>query len=138
MLLGFVPDGLVSARIFPRGFFDFVPPFMTAIALLLGYVVARWMRDRTAVWAWLPGVLWFAYGAWSELLPMGLYESRHGLSPSALDHVFAQLLTSNCGDTECLYQFFYTVPAVLAIAYSLSSWLTLRFSRGDSAAVVQP
>lgn len=129
LLLGFVPDGLISERAFHSGFFAVVPPFVTGIAVLFGYVIARWLRLNAAKWAFVPGMLWFAFGFRFELLPMGRYAAQHGLSPSAVQYVFAQLLTTKCGDTECFYQLFYTWPAIVAIAYSLSSGVTLALNR---------
>jgi hypothetical protein len=58
MLIGFVPETLVSKLYSNRGLEPYSPA-IAAAALFLGYFVGfRLLNLRTATWAWAPGLLW--------------------------------------------------------------------------------
>lgn len=123
MAIGFLPEGTIAGNVYGgASMFGPLPPFMITIACVLGFLVARKWHDRCAVWAWLPGVLWLVLAA--NDLGWG-----HGHSSAPYRYLWDNLFTNRCGDTECLYEFFGTVPLVISIAYSLTSWITLRFGR---------
>lgn len=88
------------------------PPVTIAIAILLGALISRTWRYERAVWAWVPTLLWLAWGVFG--------------SGWSHEYVFDNFFTNKCGATECAYEFFYTTPLVVSIAYSAASWIGLK------------
>src|SRR4029077_20565458 len=64
MVFGFFPEAGLGPSLYGNTMFEAVFPFMTGTATLLGFIVARAWRDRESIWVWIPGVLWFAMGAY--------------------------------------------------------------------------
>jgi hypothetical protein len=124
MLVGFVPEALVGNLYHGTAVEPFTP-FVTTIAALLGVLLARKLHDTAALWTWVPGVLIFF---------QGVYELTRYWSPSwsntasRWQYAFSNLLTPNCGSTECLYELLSTTPLVCSVAYSLTSYVVLRKS----------
>jgi hypothetical protein len=112
MVTGFVPDAVIPnfyGGAYALGAF---PPVTIAIAVVLGVLISRSCRDGRAVWAWVPALLWLAWGI-----------SASGWSH---EYVFHNFFTNKCGSTECLYELFYTAPLVVSVAYSSACWIALR------------
>jgi hypothetical protein len=130
MVFGFALEAGLGSTLYGNTVLEAFFPFMTAIAALLGFLVAIRWRDREAVWVWIPGVLWFA---------VGVYETgwRSGAAPSTQVSVaIANLFGSRdrCAESECLYELFHTAPLMCSIAYSLTAWLTLKFRTSNNSA----
>ncbi len=127
MVVGFIPEATLGQWIFSHVTHSLEPfsPFVAAIAAVLGFLVARSWHDRRAVWAWIPGLLWFALGIHSMLLVNGIVQSGQWVGSSPSRFLFDNLLSDKCGDTECLNELFFTTPLVCSVAYSLASGATL-------------
>jgi len=81
-------------------------PLPVAIGALIRYF-RRSRKQLPAYLAWvLPGALFIA--AYVNLSRDSLYT-----------HPWTQLLSEHCDETECLYEWFFTVPFLSAIGYSL-------------------
>ncbi len=129
MSLGFIPEGTIGNLYHGTPAEPFFP-FMTAIAALLGLAVAHFRRDTRAVWTWIPGLLWFALGAY-DLSSGG---AGQWVGSTRAKYLFENLLTDRCADTECLYELFVTAPLVTSAAYALTSWITLQAHSKTSGA----
>jgi hypothetical protein len=125
-MVGLIPEALVG-RIWRFTPVEPFAPGMAFAALLIGYFFSNRLTGRSPVgqWAWTIGSVWFLYG---------LHELTRSWSPtwsnekSAWDHAKGQLFGPNrvCGDSECLYQFFFTLPLVLSLTYSLGALVKAR------------
>lgn len=119
MTIGILPEAFIGGPLYGHTWLVPFSPFMCAAAALLGFLAARKLRDRAAIWVWVPGVLWFSWAVFQLV--------HEGPLPHAV-FVFNNLMgpTDKCADSECLYELFYTMPLTCSIAYSVASWLTLR------------
>jgi hypothetical protein len=118
MLLGFIPEDLLS-RFYRFSSIQAFAPGIGVTALLLGFFVSHRFRDLPlASWIWVIGSIWFF---------CGVHELTSSWSPSwshersAWEYAKTQLFSPRCGDTECLYQLFYTVPLVASVMYSVGA-----------------
>jgi hypothetical protein len=110
---------------------SFYDPFFWVPALLLGYLVARRLRHRSArlegVLAGLLLLLLISFDVASmKRAPyyIGLTEGHYW------DYEFRDLFLPNdrtCASSERLGQLLFTWPFVAAVAYSIGAWLSLRF-----------
>jgi hypothetical protein len=125
MIIGFVPEALLSPLYYNTG----IEPFAPAIAftaLLLGYFVSfRVFRARAARWIWVLGLLWLTFGIFDETKFWGPSWSSE---KSRAGYVFAQFFgpTSKCSGSECLDELFYTMPFVASVMYSVGSYVRTR------------
>ena len=132
IVVGFVPEGMIGERLYAGTVLQPFFPFIACVAALLGFLVARFWPDGRAHWAWIPGLLWFAFGIYFDVLAGGGWRTASwGHQTPPFRYVLDNLLTSRCGDTECLYELLYTAPFVSSITYSLASWMTLKFTRAS-------
>lgn len=125
MLLGFIPE-LLLGRLWRFTPFEPFFPGMSVTALLLGYFVSKRLWEaRGATWTWVAGSVWFIYGI-HDLTRF--WSARWSHDKSAWDYAMKQLFGPNqvCGTTECLYQFFYTLPLAASVLYSVGSFLRKR------------
>jgi len=91
-------------------------------------------RGFLTLWSWIPGLLVFCFGA---LELMRWWSPSWDYSPNRWQYAVRNLLTSNCGSTECLDELFYTMPFVCSIAYSVASYYVLRRTRQLQRAIVE-
>jgi hypothetical protein len=128
-IVGFFPEGLVGDW-YRNTPLDAFVPCMSAVAILLGILVARSrsLADKRARWAWIPGLFWFGFGVHSMLFVGGVPQTGAWGGSTPFRYLLDNLLggTSKCGDTECLDELIFTMPLVVSTAYSLASWITLR------------
>ena len=101
-------------------------PFVVGSALLAAFASSRWFRG-VAPFVGLLGLL---------ALYLGGHELWRGWDPSwshqtRQDYVLSQLFGTGagCHDSECLYALFFGLPFVCLTTYSLSSLVTLYFTR---------
>lgn len=131
MVIGFFPESLIGERWYHDTPLQAFAPVMCAIAVLLAILLARSLADKRAIWAWIPGLLWFGFGVYDMLFVHGVLQTGAwaGSTPFRylLDNLFGG--PSKCGDTECLYEVFLTMPLAISVAYSVASWITLRHAR---------
>jgi hypothetical protein len=101
-------------------------PFVVVSALLAAFASSRWFR-RAAPFVGLLGLLALYLGGqelWRAWSPSWSHQTRE-------DYVLSQLFGtgSGCHDSECLYVLFFGLPFVCLTTYSLSSLVTLYFTR---------
>ena len=131
--LGFLPEATLG-QLYHGTAIEPFSPFMAGSAALLGVFVARKLLDRAALWSWIPGLLVFCFGA---LELMRWWSPSWDYSPKRWRYAVRNLLTSNCGSTECLDELFYTMPFVCSIAYSVASYYVLRRTRHLQPAIFE-
>jgi protein-S-isoprenylcysteine O-methyltransferase Ste14 len=135
-IVGFFPEGFVGERWYYNSPLEAFVPCMSAVAILLGILVARSssLADKRAMWAWIPGLFWFGFGVHNMLLVGGVLQTGAwtGSTPFRflMDNLFGG--TPKCGDTECLDELIFTMPLVVSTAYSLASGITLRLRQVNS------
>jgi len=103
------------------------------IGTLLGYIaiiscgfLSGWflytkVPAKTALFAWVLPAAFLTYSAVSWQMTMAKYDST-----------WSTYFGTNCGGSECMYQFFLTAPFYTALAYSVGA-LTARLRRSDSS-----
>jgi hypothetical protein len=130
MVIGFIPEAKLGG-VFYNTYVGVFSPFLLVPAAALGYAVARWLKLREAVWAWIPAVIWFGAGAYE--VASGLHVGHHSTLTNLFDNLLAP--TDKCAGSECVYELIYTTPLACSVAYSLVSWLTLRTHRAPAVRV---
>ena len=106
-------------------------PVQIALALLLGWLLGRFLAHRSMLWVWvLPlAVLGCALVAFSSTGQLLLHQYARLSSPSLLPHFFGW----GCQNL-CLDQLLITMPFYSAGAYSLGAWLARRIGPPSSFA----
>ena len=85
-------------------------PVQAVVGLLLGFVLAKWMRRSIMVWVWVLPLVFLCLAA------LFLHENFH----SILNHYFGQ----GCRPTDrCFDQLALTLPLITTIAYALGAKL---------------
>jgi hypothetical protein len=108
-------------------------PVLWGPGLILGLLVNRFALKSTACWVWLAGMVWMACGLFASLYT---YHARFAGICSSLDSIwdgFFSYGSSYCGDHQNLMLF--TVPTFNSIAYSLGSWVALRFGASGTSSL---
>jgi hypothetical protein len=124
MLIGFLPEALVSRAYYNTGLEPYSPA-NAASALLLGYFVSYRLRVRVAMWTWTIGALWLVIGVneltrhWSA--SWSPEKTRWGY---AIANLFGP--TIRCSDSECLYELLVTTPFAASVMYSIGAYLRNR------------
>lgn len=100
-------------------------PCQVALALLLGWILGRALRDRSMLWVWLLPSLGMAYALFNipTLVPSLVKpEFQAGIGQSRLFHYFG----SGCQlGNYCIDQTSFTRPFYASLAYSLAAWVAL-------------
>ena len=132
VVLSFVPLHRVGPHWRLITFLTDVPysPAFWLAALILGYVVNRYMGDRVACWVGVAGLLFMV------LLILGSYPGyRHpGYELAASKHSFTNYIVGSlfaldpnrCPGDECLGKLFFTTPMLNSVAYSIGAAAALR------------
>jgi hypothetical protein len=125
MVIGFLPEAFISRYYYNSGF-EAYSPAIFATAIMLGYLVTRLLGHSPAMWVWIVGLVWLAYGAYD-----GSRQWYMGLAHSRLDYIVANFFgpSSKCSDTECLDELFVTTPFAATVGYSLGAPFGLRSYR---------
>lgn len=125
MFIGFLPE-LLASRYYYNSGFEAYSPAILATAVILGYLVSRRLGHSPAMWVWIVGLVWLAYGAREQ----SSYWYK-GLATSRVDYIAANFFGSarKCSDTECLGEFFFTTPFAATVGYSLGAAFGLRSYR---------
>jgi len=115
---GNLVDKVVAEPLFKIGADNpyFAGPIL--MAFILGWV-ARRSESRSAAWMWvLPTVaLVWNVMSWKSHSPLPRWED-----------VRANFFTSNCGDSDCIYELLITAPFYTSVAYSLG-WVVRGLGR---------
>jgi hypothetical protein len=103
-------------------------PIHIVLGLLLGWLLARSLRDRSMLWVWLlPSILLgYAFVAIPTLTPSHIpFELQAGNGQSRLYHYFGWGCQFVNG---CVDQSAFTRPFYASVAYSIGAWLALKTS----------
>jgi hypothetical protein len=128
MSIGLILEGTVG-RLYRH---TAAEPFMPCIAItafVLGLLVSdRIDRVQLASWTWTIGLIW---------LLIAIRELTHSWDPrwahtrTAWDYARSQLfpvpIYDRCGNTECLYQFFFAIPFIASVGYSAGGFAKKHF-----------
>lgn len=101
-------DHLADGRVF----FLVDEPYYIApvlIAFCLGFLARRFFRNRTGGWVWVVPAFFLLAGILSW--------QNGGYRPYWPD-VWNNYFGSDCGSSECLYEFFVTAPFYTSVAYT--------------------
>lgn len=118
--------------------FDFAMPYNPLLwvsGVLLGLLVNRFARHRSACWVGaIALLLMFAVMVWdiSIFKRSGYYGAL--TQGHYWKYEFGQLFSpddATCSDSECLGKLLVTLPVVASIAYSIGAWLGLRSWHSD-------
>lgn len=91
------------------------------VASIVAYLRNRRGLPISALFVWvLPAIVF--YWAYLDL----------GQPGNPDHHPWRELIGSDCGSSECLYQLFATTPLVFSVAYSLTSLFVLVLGRSRS------
>jgi len=112
------PNGSVVDRVLDQPLFKlgadnpyFAGPVLTGF--IFGWTSHRFFVSRTAAWVWIVPALVLAWNlvTWKSYSPL----------PHWAD-VRANFFTSNCGDSDCLYELVVTGPFYTSVAYTVG-WI---------------
>jgi hypothetical protein len=99
-------------------------PIFWGTGFVLGFLLNRSMRNSSAKWVWLVGVLWLIVMGASEVRT---YDPRWCLGCSLRQYVWDSLFSYwNCSQ-ECLGQALVTAPMLSSVAYSVGAVVGNRF-----------
>jgi hypothetical protein len=101
-------------------------PVQIALALLLGWLLGRSLRDRSMTWVWLfpPVSLGYALVMIPTLIPQFVRPAfQAGIGQSRLSHYFGWGCQSG---NYCLDQNSFTRPFYASVAYSLAALIALK------------
>jgi hypothetical protein len=122
MIIGFLPEALVSRMYYNTGLEPY-SPMIAVTAFLLGYFAAgRIFSGRAATFVWIIGLVWIVFGIydttryWSA--SWSPEKTRWGY---ALANLFGP--TVKCSGSECLAELFFTTPLTASITYSVRAYL---------------
>jgi len=114
-------------------FFDWYPPYVCAVGLILGFVANRGTLKRVACRVWISGAAWLAFGMLDSVRG---YDPRFYQGCSPLENVVNAFFVLNgrrCGGGgSTLAGAFFTMPALNSVAYSVGAWVALRFGRSEN------
>jgi len=106
-------DHVVGQPLFKLGTNDSYPVLSVLIGFILGALSHRVFRTRGAAWVWILPLC---------ILLWNILTWNTGGYGTYWRGVWDNYFGSNCGGSECLYEFFVTVPFYTSSAYSLG-WL---------------
>lgn len=106
-------------------------PALWGSSLVLGFLVNRRLRSRSASWVWALGLAWLSIWVW------GAIDSYHASSCqgcSVTQNVWRNLFTisEHACSQDCLPELFGTTPVLNAFAYSLGASLGLRSAQVEN------
>jgi hypothetical protein len=111
-------------------------PFLWGSGLLLGFLINRSMRDRSACWLGLFGArALVSVMAWDVSFLSRSEYYRRTTGGHFWNYEVGQLFALNsnvCGNSECLDELFFTTPLFNLVSYSVGAYLGLR-SKRDAA-----
>ena len=92
-------------------------PTAALVGALLGFYVNRRTKDRSASFVWIIPLIFLSRAVAIE---------AHSFSPawssqSLGTYLWANFASMSCGETECLYELFFTAPFLSGLAYSLGA-----------------
>lgn len=96
-------------------------PFFWGIALLMGFFMNRWLRQRSAHWVWVAGLTSLSIFVWDVVRH---HDPRWCEGCSIGEGVWRNFFTvqQDCLQ-ECLGELFATAPALALVAYSIGACL---------------
>jgi hypothetical protein len=116
MIAGFIPAAIFERWTLNTGL-DTIGFPIPLVAIILGYFLARKYPCKSAVWVWIPPLLYFVWNA---------HELAASWNPSWSSktrgqYVFDSLLgaTSACSSSECLRELFVTMPLASSLGYAV-------------------
>jgi hypothetical protein len=106
-------------------------PLTWGPGFILGFLVNRLTRNRSACRVWSVGTVWLGYGIWDECRiyrfppwfpPRGDFVHRAW-------HIFFTSNDAKSWGGSPLVLVIFTIPALGSIAYSIGAWIALRAER---------
>ena len=111
---------------------DYIPflifPLSWGPGFVLGFLVNRERRDRSACWAWPVSTAWLAYFIWDECRAYRFppwFPPKGDFVHRAWHMFFTSFKDANAWGGSSLELIIGTLPALGAIGYSLGAWVAL-------------
>ena len=99
-----------------------------AVSIPMGYFIAREHSNRWAQWVWILGLVYLSvsvYGAVKRWDYSWAHESR-------FQYLLSTYFGPDCSDSECMYVFMVTAPAICTFGYSVGAALSLQWKKERS------
>lgn len=129
MVIGFVPEAIVS-RIYYNTGIEPYSPAIAATAFLLGYFAAGLIfNGRAATFIWIIGLAWMLLGMYDTTRH---WSASWSVEKTRWGYMLANLFgpTLKCSDSECLGELLFTTPFTASITYSIAAYLRNRRDTG--------
>ena len=121
MIIGFLPEALVSGIYYNTGFEPY-SPMIALTAFLLGYFAARFiLRARAASFVWIIGCAWMAFGIYDTTR---YWSASWSPEKTRWGYVLANLFgpTLKCSGSECIGELLFTTPFTALVTYSIGAY----------------
>jgi hypothetical protein len=112
---------------------DYIPLLLNPLGwgpgFILGFLVNRRMRNRSACWAWPLSTAWLAYGIWDECRAYRFpawFPPKGDFVHRAWHMFFTSPHDADAWGGSSLALLVFTMPALGSVAYSLGAWVALR------------
>jgi hypothetical protein len=132
MIIGFLPEALVSRMYYNTGIEPY-SPMIAITALLLGFFVGRFIFDgRAAAFVWIIGLAWMVFGIYDTTR---YWSASWSPEKTRWGYMLANLFgpTLKCGASECIGELLFTTPFTASITYSIGAYLRKRRdARGEA------
>jgi len=124
--IGLAVDSVVGLKFHSNVSLGPLSPLASTLPVVLAVFWARWRSDQCAQWAWVPALLWLAFGVHDMLYAGGVLQTGEWQGSTPYQFLIDNLLGAKCGDTECLDVLFFAFPFVSAAIYSVSAFVALK------------
>lgn len=104
-------------------------PLLWSPALLVGFLLNRALRNNSAKWVWIMGLLWLISRIF---ITLRWYNPRWCHGCSAPQFIWYSYFSYRDCMQECLGQLFGTTPMLSSVAYSIGAMLGLKSGRHAS------
>jgi hypothetical protein len=137
VVLGLLLDGILLRPFFGlRHDFHlaFYNPLFWITAFVLGLLINRRTRHRSAYWCAAITTFCLILVIWSDL--SGMRSSQYAQTATGghfLRYELSVLFSPECRGSKCVEQIFVTAPFITSLAYAMGAWLAMRFPAGLSS-----
>jgi CDP-diglyceride synthetase len=123
MIIGFLPEAVLSERVYYNTGLEPYSPMIAITAFLLGYFVSvHIFKGRAATFVWIIGLAWMMFGIYDTTR---YWSASWSPEKTRWGYMLANLFgpTRKCSGSECLGELFFTTPFTASIVYSIGAYL---------------
>jgi hypothetical protein len=119
-VVGFMPEAILGRAYYNTGLEPY-SPMIVLVALLLGFALNADVGHTAAIWVWVIGFAWLAFGMNSDSRywyndPLAVSRSQY-----IRDNFFGPSL--KCSGSECLGELIFTTPFAASVGYSIGAFM---------------